>query len=214
MGQNSAKLTREMIVEAAMSLTGAQGLDGLTMRKLAGNLGVQAMSLYNHIANREDLLDSLVERVVSEYEVPQIGSGWKIAMRRRAHSVHEVLLRYPWVITLILTRRNSGPHMFRFVNATLGVLVSAGFSYGLADYAWNSLDNHIYGYTIQEVYFPIEQDEYADVAREYQDRINTGEYPFLAEISALIMKGEYSGIHEFEFGLDIILDGLDGMISH
>ncbi len=79
--------------------------------------------------------------------------------------------------------------MFRFVNATLGVLVSAEISYGLADYAWNSLDNHIYGYTLHEVNFPIEQDEYADVAREYQDRINTGEYPFLAEISALIMKG-------------------------
>ena len=202
-------LSRDTVINAAMNLVGEEGLDGLSMRKLAAALGVQAMSLYNHVRSREDLLDCLVERVVSEYEIPAVGRDWKEAMRRRARSVYRVLLRHPWAITLLLTRENSGPNMFGFVDATLGCLVTAGFSYSLADHAWNAMDNHIYGYTLQEVSFPFEKDQYADAAAEYQDQIATGEYPHLAAISKLIMNGEYSGIHDFDFGLDIILDGLE-----
>ena len=128
--------------------------------------------------------------------------------------MHAVLLRRPWAIPLLLTRENSGPNMFRFVDATLGALVSAGFSYRLADYAWNAMDNHIYGYTLQEAHFPFEEDRYAEAAREYRPKIDTGEYPYLAALSAMIMNGDYTGTHDFDFGLDIILDGLAGLLRN
>ena len=202
-------INRDAVIEAAVRLAGEEGLEGLSMRKLANLLGIQAMSLYNHVKNREDLLDALVESVVSEYRVPEAGTDWKTAMRDRARSMHDVLLRHNWIVPLLLKRRNSGPNMFRFVNGTLGVLVTAGFSYPLADYAWNALDNHIYGYTMQEVNFPIEKDQYAEVAMEYQEQIDTGDYPYLAEMSGMIIRGEYSGFHDFDFGLELILDGLE-----
>ena len=212
MSGKPVKLTSEAIVDKALVLAGEHGLGSLSMRKLAAAMGVQAMSLYNHIDGRDDLVARLVERVVSEYEVPRIGPDWMEAMKRRARSMHGVLLRRPWAVAPLLSRRNSGPNMFRFVDATLGVLVTAGFSYELADYAWNAMDNHVFGFTMQEANFPIERGEYADVAREYQDSIDAGNYPYLSRMSPLVMNGEYSGLHDFDFGLDIILDGLEAML--
>ena len=206
-------LTRESIIDAAKVLADGEGLESLSMRKLAGALGVQAMSLYNHVDGRDDLLDGLVEAVVSEFDVPAVGGDWKDGMRRRARSVHQVLLRHPWAITLLLTRENAGPNMLRFVDATLGCLVSAGFPYSLADHAWNAMDNHIYGYTLQEVNFPFEEDRYAEAAEEYRSVLEAGDYPHLAAITGQIIRGEYSGIHDFDFGLDIILDGLERIAS-
>jgi AcrR family transcriptional regulator len=138
-----------------------KGLAALSMRKLAQALGVKAMSLYNHVANKDDIIDGMVELVVAEIALPSLTVDWPTAMRQRATSAHAVLLRHPWATMALMSRVNVGPAMLRYIDATLGCLVEAGFSYPLADYAWNAIDSHIYGFTLQALNFPFEADEYA-----------------------------------------------------
>lgn len=202
-------LNRDRILDAAFRLADRNGVDSLSMRSLGADLGVKAMSLYNHVVNKEDILGGLVERVVKEIEVPDISKDWKLAMRRRANSAHQTLRQHPWAIPLLLTRSNAGPVMLRYINATLGCLRKAGFSYEIADHAWNAMDNHIYGYTLQEINFPFEDSSYAETAREFLPHIRQEDYPYFTELATLIMKKQYSGIHALEFGLDLILDGLE-----
>ena len=158
-------LSRTRILDAALRLTDGGGVESLSMRKLAGELGVKAMSLYNHVANKDDILDSILDMVVGEIEVPSLGENWKVAMRRRANSAHEVLLRHAWSTLALVSRANAGPAMLRYVDATLGCLREAGFSFEIADRAWNAMDNHIYGFTLQELNFPFEVPEYSEAAR-------------------------------------------------
>jgi AcrR family transcriptional regulator len=179
------------------------------MRKLGEALGVKAMSLYNHVANKDDILDGIVDMVVGEIEVPNLRDDWKVAMRRRANSAHQVLLRHPWATLALVSRANAGPAMLRYVNATLGCLREAGFSFENADRAWNAMDNHIYGYTLQELHFPFEAPEYAEVATSFLSRIPVHEYPHFNQLAQLVIEGRYTGVHDFDFGLELILDGLE-----
>jgi Tetracyclin repressor-like, C-terminal domain len=172
-------------------------------------LGVQAMSLYNHVANKEDLLDGIVDIVISEIEVPDLGVDWQTAMRRRANSAHEVLLRHPWATTPIVSRINVGPAMLRYIDTTLGCLCEAGFSFEMVDRAWNAIDSHIYGFTLQELNFPIETTEYAKTAQEYISKIPSDKYPYMNRLTHHVIDGYYDGIADFNFGLELILDGLD-----
>lgn len=203
------RLTKKRILRQALRLADAGGVEQLSMRRLAKELGVQAMSLYNHIANKDEILDGLIELVVAEIAVPNLDDPWKVAMRSRASSAHETLLRHPWAILTLMTRANAGPSMLRYVNATLGCLRRAGFSSVVADRAWNAMDNHIYGYTLQEVNFPFEAPEYAEAARAFLERIPAEQYPYFTELATLIRDGRYTGVHDFAFGLDMILDGID-----
>ncbi|MEN9223110.1 MAG: TetR/AcrR family transcriptional regulator C-terminal domain-containing protein, partial [Thermostichus sp. BF3_bins_97] len=143
-------LSRERILQAALDLADAEGLEALSMRRLAQVLGVKAMSLYNHIANKDDLIDAMVDQVISEIEFPSPAPDWKTAMRQRAISAHQVLVRHAWATLPMVSRMNVGPAMLRYVDATLGCLREAGFSPEMADHAWNALDSHIYGFTLQE----------------------------------------------------------------
>jgi AcrR family transcriptional regulator len=204
-----APLSRERILHAAIRLADEEGLESLSMRKLAQVLGVQAMSLYNHVANKDDLLDGIVDRVVSEIEVPSLDTDWKTAIRRRATSAHAVLLRHPWATMPLVSRVNVGPAMLRYVDATLGCLVEAGFSFEMADCAWNAIDSHIYGFTLQELNFPFEAAEYSEAAKSGLSLIPADKYPYLNRLTHYVIEGRYDGIHDFEFGLELILDGLD-----
>ncbi len=207
-------LNGERIVAAALALADREGVESLSMRKIARELGVQAMSLYNHVANKEEILDELVEHIVAEIEVPSLEDDWKIAMRKRGISAHEMLLRHPWAIMTMMTRANAGPAMLRYVNATLGSLREAGFSYELADHIWHAMDNHIYGFTLQEVNFPFEEADYADAAKEFMPSFASDEFPYFTELATLIMEKKHSGIHDFTFGLDLILDGLERYLGN
>ena len=197
------------MLHAAMRLADEGGIESLSMRKLAESLGVKAMSLYNHVANKDDLLDGIVDMVVSEIEVPDLKANWKTAMRRRAISAHQVLLRHPWASLPMVSRINVGPAMMRYVNATLGCLLEAGFSDELADRAWNAMDSHIYGFTLQALNFPIAASEYAATAADYLPMIPVDKYPYMHHLSVQVAEGRYDGIAQFEFGLDLILEGLD-----
>ncbi len=179
------------------------------MRKLAQALNVEAMSLYNHVANKEDLLNGIVDIVIGEVDVPKTSDDWRQAMRQRANSAHKVLLRHPWASMLIVSRINVGPKMLRYVDATLGCLREAGFTYEMADHAWNAMDSHIYGFTLQEHNFPIDSSEYADVAEDYLAMVPAKQYPHLNALSLQVIDGSYNGVHDFEFGINLILDGLE-----
>jgi AcrR family transcriptional regulator len=202
-------LSRERVLRAAVRLADEGGIESLSMRKLAQDLGVKAMSLYNHVANKDDLLDGIVDIVVSEIEVPNLGVDWKTAMRRRAMSAHEVLLRHPWSTMPLVSRVNVGPAMLRYVDATLGCLREAGFSLEMADRAWNAIDSHIYGFTLQELNFPFETEEYSEAAKNGLSLIPADKYPYLNRLTHDVIEGRYDGIHDFEFGLELILNGLD-----
>ncbi|MBX2865077.1 MAG: TetR/AcrR family transcriptional regulator C-terminal domain-containing protein [Leptolyngbyaceae cyanobacterium MAG.088] len=202
-------LSRDLILQTAIQLADDHGIEALSMRKLAQQLGVKAMSLYNHVANKDDLIDGMVDIVAGEIEVPAVGGDWKQAMRQRAISAHQVLLRHPWATMEMVSRANVGPAMLRYVNATLGCLVEAGFSFEMADHVWNALDSHIYGFTLQKLNFPFEETEYADAAKQYVSMLPVKTYPYLNKLTHYVIDGQYHGIHDFEFGLDLIFNSLD-----
>jgi AcrR family transcriptional regulator len=206
-------LSTERVLRAALALADAGGTDALTMRRLGQKLGVEAMSLYKHVANKDAILDGIVDLVVGEITLPAAGEDWKTAMRRRAISAHEVLVRHPWACSLLMSRVNLGPAMLRYVDATLGSLREAGFSIELADYAWNAMDSHIYGYTLQKLNHPFEPQQYPEAAETYLPQLPPGQYPHLTELAVYVMEGHYDGVPEFTFGLDLILDGLERILA-
>lgn len=192
-----------------MRIADKQGIAALSMRKLAQELGVEAMSLYHHVKNKNDILDGLLELVVGEIEVPTIGGDWRAAIRRRASSAHRVLMAHPWATMLLMSRVSVGPAMMRYVDATLGCLRESGFSFPVADYAWNAIDSYIYGYTLQQLNFPFEPNEYAGAAASYVPEIDPVTYPYLVGLSAEVIARRHDGVHSLEFGLDLLLDGLE-----
>jgi AcrR family transcriptional regulator len=202
-------LSRERVLRAAIALADGTGMSSLSMRNLARELGVEAMSLYNHVANKSDLLDGMVDLVIGEIEAPSHNVDWKDAMRGRATSAHEVLQRHAWATQLIVSRVNTGPASLHYVEATLGCLRHAGFSFALADRAWNAIDSHIYGFTLQKLNFPFEVDEYAEVAGAYLPHISSEQYPHLRALTQLVSERKHTGLQDFTFGLELLLDGLE-----
>src|SRR2546422_3362028 len=152
-------LSRERVLRAAVALADESGIDSLTMRKLGDALGVEAMSLYNHVANKDDLLDGMVDLVFAEIAPPPRGAGWKAAMRQRAIAAREVLARHPWAIGLMESRRRPGPATLRHHDAVIGCLREAGFSVAMAAHAYSVLDSYVYGFALQQASLPFETPE-------------------------------------------------------
>lgn len=206
-----APLTRERVLHAAIDLADRHGLGGLTMRTLGQALGVEAMSLYNHVNGKDDVLDGLVDMVFGEIEVPCEGGDWKSAMRRRALSAHEVLARHRWAVGLMESRTNAGPANMRHHDSVLRCLREAGFSLPMAAHAYSALDSYIYGFALTQAALPFESGEQAaEMARTMLAQFPAGDYPHLAELSRdYVMKPGYSYADEFAFGLDLVLEGLE-----
>ena len=206
-------LSKERVLLAALALADENGIESLSMRRLGEELGVEAMSLYKHAANKDAILDGIVDLVASEIELPAIGGDWKMAMRRRATSAHEVLLRHPWATMLIVSRANIGPAMLRYVDATIGCLREAGFSYAMVDHAWNAIDSHVYGFTLQKLNFPFQPNEYAQAAKAFLPLIPADRFPYLNGMSQQVIGGSHDGLQDLQFGLELILDGLERILS-
>ena len=202
-------LTRERILRAAVRLADKQGLDALSMRRLASTLKVEAMSLYNHVANKDEVLDGMVDLIIGEITLPTPGGDWKAAMRARATSAHAVMLAHPWAPMLVVSRISVGPNMLRYIDATLGTLREAGLSWAETDRAWNAMDSHIYGFTLQLQNFPVDPEEYASAASNYLPMLPAEKYPYMHELTTHVIDGSHDGTHDFSFGLELILDGLD-----
>ena len=206
-------LSKHRVLLAAVRIADEEGIAALSMRRLGQALGVEAMSLYKHVANKDDLLAGIVDIVAAEIEWPAIGGDWQRSMRRRAVSAYEVLLRHPWATMLIVSRANVGPAMLGYVDATIGCLKEAGFSYAMADHAWNAIDSHVYGFTLQKLNFPFEPSEYATMAEAFLPMIPAAQFPYLNGMSQQVIDGQHNGLHDFEFGLDLIVDGLAALLT-
>lgn len=202
-------LTRAWITDVALALADARGVESLSMRALAKELGVEAMSLYNHIRNKDDLLDAVVDTVVGRIELPGLGSDWQNELRRRAHSMRTVFLAHPWAPPLIVGRINVGPNMLAFNEATLGCLRAAGFSYVQADHAMNALDSLIYGFHLLERSMPVEPEGYAEAALAHLPAIDADRYPHFCALGQMVAEGKYDGVNEMAFGLDLLLNALE-----
>ena len=203
-------LKRERVLRAALLLADTSGIDSLTMRNLGRELGVEAMSVYNHVANKDDVLDGIVDLVFSEIELPSEGAEWKPAMRKRAISAHEALLRHPWATSLMQSRTKPGPATLRHHDTVLGTLRKAGFTVVLAAHAFSVIDGYVYGFALQQINIPLQTPEQIAEVGEGILRQLAGAYPHLGEmIIEHAMKPGYDYGEEFEFGLDLILDGLE-----
>jgi AcrR family transcriptional regulator len=206
-----APLSRERVLRVALRIADRGGIASVSMRKVAQALSVEAMSLYNHVANKEEMLDGLVDLVVGEIEVPPAGGDWRVAMRTRAASAHAVLMQHPWATTLLLSRANMGPHMLRYVDSTIGCLRQAGFSYAMVDRAWNAIDAYVYGFTLQKLSFPFAPSEYAPTAKQFLHLIPAEQFPYLNELSQEVIAGRHDAVHDLGLGLELLLEGLERM---
>ena len=204
-------LSRDRVLRAAAAFADEYGIEALSMRKLAHAVGVEAMSLYNHVASKDDLLDGMIDLVFAEIELPSAAGGWKRAMRQRAMSVRAVLARHRWAIGLMESRTSPGPATLRHHDAVLGCLREAGFSLELAAHAYSALDSYIYGFTLQERGLPFDTPQQsAALAQVMLARFPARQYPHLAEFMfGHVLQPGYDYGDEYEFGLDLILDGLE-----
>ncbi len=208
--RNRVPLNRQRVLDAAMRLADQGGIDALTMRNLGQELGVEAMALYYHFANKDEVVDGIVDRVHSEVEVPADAADWIDSMRRRAFSVRQALSRHPWAAVLMESRRNPGSASLRHHDAVLGLLRAAGFSVEMAAHAYSLLDSYIYGFAQQQASLPFEAGDAATVAQDLVRDFPVDAYPHLAEIVLHhVTKPGYDYAREFEFGIDLILDGLE-----
>jgi AcrR family transcriptional regulator len=204
-------LSRQRVLQAAVALADRDGVGALSMRRLAQELGVEAMSLYHHVAGKDAILDGIVDVVFGEIELPPGEVGWRAAMRRRAISAREVLRRHPWATGLMESRPTPGPATLRHHDAVLGILRNAGFPVELAAHAYSVLDSYIYGFALQESSLPFHTpEETAEVAETIMAGLPADAYPHLTEIMVEhALQPGYDYGDEYLFGLDLILDGLE-----
>jgi AcrR family transcriptional regulator len=204
-------LTRQRIVNSAIENADAAGLEALTMRGVAGILKVAPMALYRHVANRDDLIDAMIDVVFSEIELPLGGAHWKSALRDRAISLLGVLARHRWAIGLMESRRHPGPANLKHHDAVIGKLRSAGFDMAEVAHAYSILDSYIYGFATTSISIPFETtSEMTAMAEDMFEPFPANEYPNLAEfVTDHVMQPGYDYSVEFEYGLDVILDTLE-----
>ena len=202
-------LSRERVLRAAIALVDGGGIKALSMRKLAQELGVEAMSLYNHVANKDDILDGIVDLVATEIDLAPDGVDWKAAMRRRVISAHEVLSRHAWAASLWMSSSTFGSARMRYADAVLRGLREAGFSEDLTYHGFHVLQSHVMGYTLHEQGFEFDAQELKELAAAFLRDFPAGEYPDLAEHIRQHIEPRDEHKDAFQFGLDLILDGLE-----
>ncbi len=204
------RLSSTRVLQAAVTLADEAGLEAFSMRRLAQELGVVPMALYKHVANKEELLDGMVDIVFGEIELPSGELDWRFAMRRRAISTREALKRHSWAIGM-MESRHPGPANLRNHNAVMGCLRKAGFSFQMAIHAYSVQDAYIYGFALQERDLAFKAPDSA--GRAAQRRAETigalENYPHLVEIATKLPGSGYDNAVEFAWGLDLILDGLE-----
>jgi len=198
------------VLDEAIRIADKNGIDGLTMRSLAAELGVRPMSLYHHVANKSAILDGIVDVVFGEMDLPLPDGDWREELRRRTSSARLVLRRHPWAIPLLDSRATPGPATLRHHEAVLATLRTAGFSVEMTGHAYALLDAFLYGFAVQEAGLPFTRtDSPPEVASSIAAQIDPGAYPHLVEYATeRVLQPGYDFGDEFEFGLDVVLDAL------
>jgi AcrR family transcriptional regulator len=204
-------LTRDRILRAAIRIADEEGLDALTMRRLGQELGVQAMSLYNHVANKDDLYQGIVDLALSEIEVPSPELDWKAALRQSAISAHQAFVRHPWACNLHMATPSVNDERMLWMEGVLRTLREAGFSPNMTHHAYHALDSHITGFTLWLVNMPFDsREELLDMAEQFIPRIPADRFPYVIEHAKEHLEDpDPDEPSEFEFGLDLILEGLE-----
>ena len=204
-------LTRDRVLHGAMAVVDAGGLGALTMRALADELGVKPMSLYHHVANKEEILDGIVDLVFGEIDLPDADGDWQAAIRRRAHSARVVLRRHPWAIALMESRRTPGPATLHHHDTVIGIFRAGGFTVAETAHAYALLDSYVYGFALQEAMLPMEgAEQTAELAASIMGQLPAGAYPHLTELTVEhVLRPGYDFAAEFDFGLELVLAGLD-----
>lgn len=206
-----AKLSKERIVDAAMELADRRGVEALTIRALAAELGSKPMTLYTHVDGKETLLDLMVERVFSEIDLPPESLEWREAIQARCRSARTVLVRHPWAVPLLESRRSPGPSLLRHHEAMLATLERGGLPLPLMAHGYAILDSFVYGFAIEEANLPdLGGDGLSEAAADIAQAFMTGEYPQLTRLAMEhVARPDYSFGASFDVGLDMILDGLE-----
>jgi AcrR family transcriptional regulator len=202
--QPRTPLTRRRALEAAVAVADTEGLGALTMRRLARELGVEAMSLYHHVTNKDDILDGMVEQVFGEIDLPRDDAPWREAMLERGASVRAALTRHPWAISIMESRTSPGPATLRHHDAVLGACRRAGFSVAMAAHAFSLMDSYIYGFVLQEVNLPFDEStEMGGAVAEILPTLGAEEYPHLTELTVQhVLAPGYRYGDEFPYGAD------------
>lgn len=208
-GTKREPLSRERLFAAAIAVADAGGIGALTIRSVAAELSVQPMSLYHHVANKEAIIDGIIDVVFGEIDLPPTDVDWRSALRQRAHSARVVLRRHPWATPFMESRTNPGPATLRHHDAVLATLRRNGFPVELAGHAYSLLDSYVYGFALSEAALPFTPTDLDDAMAGYLAQFDATEYPHLVEFATeRVLRPGYDYAHEFDFGLDLILDGL------
>jgi AcrR family transcriptional regulator len=212
-GKGRVPLDRDRVLRAAMALADARGIEALSMRRLGRALDVEAMSLYNHVSNKDDILTGLVDTIVGDIEIPAGGEDWKEAMRKRAISMRRTFVRHPWALGLMESRRSVGPAALRYIETVLGILSRGGFTAASALRAFSILDSYAYGFVIQEKNLPSGSTAEAQESAElFLQQLPPGEHPHLEEVAGeAALNSGFDFEKEFEFGLDLLLEALESI---
>jgi AcrR family transcriptional regulator len=215
---SAGSLNRDLVLRAAVALADEDGIESLSMRKLGQRLGVEAMSLYNHVRNKDDLLAGMVDFVVSEFGLPMDHPNWRASIRPVAEATRTVLLRHPWAAILVQSSLTPSEVRLGRADAVIGTLRKAGFSIELAYKAQLTIDSFVYGFVLHEVNWPFDPEQQSDVAANLKAAVVSEKYPFLVEMLDSIVtmrRDQQSGIgtmayeSDFDFGLELLLDGLE-----
>jgi AcrR family transcriptional regulator len=205
-----SRVSREMVLRAALDLADRGGLEAVTMREVGRAVGVEAMSLYRHVEDKDDVLSGIVDLVFAEIELPSDATAWRAFLRARAISTRTVLGRHPWAIGLLDAQARPGPANLRHHDRVLGALLGAGFSSRTATHAYSLLDSYVYGFVLQERSMPVGTPEGAAESAEAILARMPGElYPNLTAVGRELVEAGFDYGNEFELGLDVVLDGIE-----
>ena len=212
--QGRPRLSKDRVLRSAVQIADRGGIAGLTIRSLAHQLGVKPMSVYYHVANKEEILDGIVDIVFSEMELPSIAGDWRSEMRRRAHSARTVFRRHRWAIGLLESRPTPGPATLRHHDLVLGTLRAAGFSREMTAHAYALIDSYTYGFALQEASLPFQgPDTITEVAEPIMEQFTGNDYRHMADMTTeYYLRPGYDFADEFHFGLNLILDALNALL--
>ncbi|TFC55432.1 TetR family transcriptional regulator [Cryobacterium sp. TMT2-15-1] len=209
-GVTRERLNRERVLTAAIEVADRDGLDSLTMRRLGEELGVEAMSIYAHVANKDDLLTGMVDTIFAGIELPSLSDDWRTAIRKRSVSFRDALSRHPWATSVKDSGTSPGPATLRHLDMALGTLRNGGLSLALTAHAISAIDSYVYGFSMREKTLPFKTEEEIPIMTQILlTELPTAEYPYLAELTAnQVLQPGYHYANEFEFGLDLMLDAI------
>jgi AcrR family transcriptional regulator len=205
-----APVSRQRAVELAVVVADGEGIEAVTMRRLARELGVEAASLYHYVSGKEEILDGLIDTVSTEIGIPSGTDGWRPAIRQRAHNTRAVLRRHPWAVALMASRTTPGPATLRLLEAGIAYFREDGFSVESAAHSISAVDSYVHGFVLQEVNLPFRNEsELAAMTGAIMEQFPRADFPYLFELTIEhVLQPGYDYGNEFDVGLELVLDGV------